>query len=99
MLKKGKTSGVAAPSTVSSTTVQGVLPQYTGYATASLTPAIANSTTPPPRTSLGKPMEPGEHALAQTLAERKRENMPPTVPDDAANATRRVGNSFVASRP
>lgn len=97
-MKKGKTSGIAAPGAVSSTTVQGVLPQYTGYATASLTPAIANSTTPPPRTVLSKPLEAGESALTQNLTERKRENMPPTVPDDAANATRRAGASFVASQ-
>lgn len=77
MLKKGKSSGNAAPGTVSSTTVQGVLPQYAGYATASLTPAIANSTTPP--RSAGKA---GEDSAIVT--ERKRENLPPgaSMPED-----------------
>lgn len=44
MLRKGKTNAAAVPGTVSSTTVQGVLPQYTGHAAAYLTPALANST-------------------------------------------------------
>lgn len=97
MLRKGKTSSNAVPGAVSSTTVQGVLPQYTGYATASLTPAIANSTTPPPRVTLGKAFDAVESAIAPALAERKRENLPPGGPEDTTNAAGRTGASFIAS--
>ncbi|UNI19839.1 hypothetical protein JDV02_005986 [Purpureocillium takamizusanense] len=43
MFKKSKSSSVAVPGTISSTTARGVLPHYAGHATASLTPAIANT--------------------------------------------------------
>lgn len=42
MLKKGKSSAGAVQGSVSSTTAHGVLPQYSGHATAALTPTIAN---------------------------------------------------------
>ncbi|KAI0843478.1 hypothetical protein F5Y06DRAFT_283981 [Hypoxylon sp. FL0890] len=45
MLKRGSTSGTVLPSTVSSATATGYLPQsqYQGYAAASLGPAISNT--------------------------------------------------------
>lgn len=43
MLRKGSTSGTAVPSTVSSTTATGYLPQYSGHAAASLSPAFTNA--------------------------------------------------------
>lgn len=42
MLKKAPASANAVPSTLTSTTAQGVLPHYSGHATASLTPTITN---------------------------------------------------------
>lgn len=42
MLKKGKSSAGAVQGTISSTTAHGVLPQYSGHATAALTPTVAN---------------------------------------------------------
>ncbi|KAG5956245.1 hypothetical protein E4U57_002764 [Claviceps arundinis] len=45
--KRNKTSATAVPGTVSSMTAQGVLPNYAGHATASLTPAIANASISP----------------------------------------------------
>lgn len=47
MLKKAPASANAAPSTLTSTTVQGLLPNYAGHATASLAPTITNRTTSP----------------------------------------------------
>ncbi|KAG6002533.1 hypothetical protein E4U21_002993 [Claviceps maximensis] len=45
--KRNKTSVTAVPGTVSSMTAKGVLPNYAGHATASLTPAIANASISP----------------------------------------------------
>ncbi|KAG6037175.1 hypothetical protein E4U41_005284 [Claviceps citrina] len=45
--KRNKTSATAVPGTVSSTTARGVLPNYAGHATASLTPNIANASISP----------------------------------------------------
>ncbi|KAJ2906926.1 hypothetical protein MKZ38_009789 [Zalerion maritima] len=44
IIKKGPAGGNALPSTVSSTTALGVLPQYAGHAAASLTPAMTEPT-------------------------------------------------------
>ncbi|KAG6016200.1 hypothetical protein E4U54_002043 [Claviceps lovelessii] len=45
--KRNKTSATAVPGTVSSMTARGVLPNYAGHATASLTPAIAGASISP----------------------------------------------------
>ncbi|PHH92593.1 hypothetical protein CDD83_6654 [Cordyceps sp. RAO-2017] len=74
MLKKGKSSGTAVPGTVSSTVAQGVLPNYAGHATASLTPAIAN-TAVSPKGSSRKPGESGDAGPASQDGE-KVENRP-----------------------
>lgn len=82
MLRKGKSSANAVPGTVSSTTVQGVLPNYTGHATAYLTPTLANtaaSPRPSPKT--------GETVDMMTFAPDKEENMPPAEQMDNKPAT------------
>ncbi|KAF4975454.1 hypothetical protein FZEAL_7751 [Fusarium zealandicum] len=77
MRKKGKTSANVIASKVSPMTAQGVLPHYTGHAAASLTPAIAN-TTPNSRGSSAKLGEANEIGSANTGAEKRGENRPPT---------------------
>ena len=82
MLRKGKSSANAVPGTVSSTTVQGVLPNYAGHATAYLTPTLANTTVSPrpsPKT--------GETTDMMTFAPEKEENMPPVEPMNNKPAT------------
>lgn len=77
MLGKSRTSAEAVPSTVSSTTVHGVLPHYGGHATASLVPAM---TRPPAKTraSERKTLEPTEGQLSfastATLGENRHPN-------------------------
>lgn len=97
MLKNGKTSSNAVPGTVSSTTVQGVLPNYSGYATASLTPTIANSTTPPPRASMRKVFDGVDNSAASNLVERKRENLPPVGAENPNSTSARSSSSYIAS--
>lgn len=75
MLKKGKSSSAAVPGTVSSMTARGVLPNYTGHATASLTPTIANTTVSPKGNSR-KPGESGDGGSASPDGETKMENRP-----------------------
>jgi len=76
MFKKGKSSGTAVPGTVSSTTARGVLPHYAGHATASLTPAIAN--TPTGRKEPGrKATESGDLGHRGPEELNKVENLPP----------------------
>lgn len=86
MLKKGKSSGSAIPGTVSSTTARGVLPNYSGHATASLTPAIANAS---PKDSCLKTGEVGEAGSTSTDEEKKVENRPPS--NNVKGALRRTG--------
>jgi hypothetical protein len=47
MMKRGTSSGNVVPGTVSSTTAQGVLPHYSGHATASLAPTATNTNSAP----------------------------------------------------
>ncbi|KAF7553359.1 hypothetical protein G7046_g7125 [Stylonectria norvegica] len=77
MLKKGKSSANVVPGKISSTTAQGVLPNYAGHATASLTPAIANTTVTPREagTKLGEAVDNG---LTHGATEKRGENRPPT---------------------
>ncbi|PHH76262.1 hypothetical protein CDD80_1677 [Ophiocordyceps camponoti-rufipedis] len=92
ILKKGKSSGAAIPGTVSSTTAQGVLPNYAGHATASLTPAIANTPVSPQRGSSRKPAASSVDATsaASQDEEKKVENRPPTG-NAAKGSLRRAG--------
>ncbi|KAI1481293.1 hypothetical protein F4774DRAFT_374902 [Daldinia eschscholtzii] len=76
MLKRGSTSGTVVPSTVSSTTATGYLPQYHGHAAASLGPAISNTSNTTARTS----PEAGDKGIeydTQRSAEKVGENCPP----------------------
>ncbi|KAF3070941.1 hypothetical protein GL218_00369 [Daldinia childiae] len=76
MLKRGPTSGAVVPSTVSSTTATGYLPQYHGHAAASLGPAISNTSNMATRAS----PEAGDKSIeydVQRSAEKVGENCPP----------------------
>ncbi|KAI8718421.1 hypothetical protein NCS52_00621000 [Fusarium sp. LHS14.1] len=77
MRRRGKTSANAVAGQVSPMTAQGVLPHYSGHATASLTPAIANTTS----NSRGAGARLGETYTipsTNTAAEKRGENKPPT---------------------
>ncbi|KAF4125855.1 hypothetical protein GMORB2_1101 [Geosmithia morbida] len=80
MLKKEPGSANAVFGTVSPTTVQGVLPQYASYATASLTPTIAIANKPiSPRSVASKKCDQGDtKARSRTRAWMRSENCPPT---------------------
>jgi hypothetical protein len=74
VLKKGKTSANATLGTVSSTTAQGVLPHYTGHATAYLTPTIANASI---RSAKAKAGDADHDERGSDTPEKKGENLPP----------------------
>jgi hypothetical protein len=78
MLKRGSTSANVVPGAVSPTTVQGLLPQYAGHATASLTPAMARQAASP-RGVVSKPGDQGDTKAPGT--EKQGENRPPTEAD------------------
>ncbi|XWW97760.1 hypothetical protein V2A60_005747 [Cordyceps javanica] len=83
MLNKGKSSGQLVPSTISSATAQGVLPQYRGHATAYLTPTIANTSTSALSAMVnGKAVENGDLTHVKSPEPVQAENMPPTVAAD-----------------
>ncbi|KGQ03735.1 hypothetical protein BBAD15_g11026 [Beauveria bassiana D1-5] len=77
MLNKGKSSGQLVPSTISSATAQGVLPQYRGHAAAYLAPTMANSSTSA-RSPVAKIIEGGDLIQLKTTEPVQTENMPPT---------------------
>lgn len=85
-MKRGVSSANAVPGTVSSMTAQGVLPNYAGYATASLTPTIANTTVSPKNSATKQ----GDAAAASPGVERRPENQPPN--DIGPNNTVRHAN-------
>ncbi|OAA53998.1 hypothetical protein ISF_08478 [Cordyceps fumosorosea ARSEF 2679] len=83
MLNKGKSSGQAAPSTISAATAHGVLPQYRGHATAYLTPTIANTSTPARAiVANGKAVDGGDLIQLKSTETVQTENMPPIVAND-----------------
>ena len=78
MLKRGITrSSDVLPSTMSPTTAQGVLPQYTSYGTlvASISPVLASPESPS-RLAPGKPGDNGIDLLTP-ITERYEENRRP----------------------
>lgn len=81
MMKRGTSSSNAVPGTVSSTTAQGVLPHYSGHATASLAPTNINSS---PREQATKSGNANGGESVSPAAERQIENRPPG--DDKLNA-------------
>ncbi|CAI6097055.1 unnamed protein product [Clonostachys chloroleuca] len=76
MLNKGNSSAGAVPGAVSTTTAQGVLPQYSGHATASLTPTISNNKASS-RTTLAKPNDAYHVKTNDMLQGHQSENRPP----------------------
>ncbi|KAL7932313.1 hypothetical protein V8C35DRAFT_328947 [Trichoderma chlorosporum] len=76
MMKRGTSSSNAVPGTVSSTTAQGVLPHYSGHATASLAPTATNITSSPREQAI-KPGVANEGGPADLEAERQIENRRP----------------------
>lgn len=74
MMKRGTSSSGAVPGTVSSTTVQGVLPHYSGHATASLTPTATNISSSREQTIKSGNANEGEPA--NLAGERQIENRP-----------------------
>ncbi|CAG9979256.1 unnamed protein product [Clonostachys byssicola] len=76
MLNKGNSSAGAVPGAVSTTTAQGVLPQYSGHATASLTPTISNNKASS-RTNLAKSNDAYPVKTNEVLQGHQSENRPP----------------------
>ncbi|EGR45913.1 uncharacterized protein TRIREDRAFT_110623 [Trichoderma reesei QM6a] len=78
MMKRGTSSSNAVPGMISSTTAQGVLPHYSGHATASLAPTATNISSSP-REQASKSGTPNDNGSAGPVAERQIENRPPGV--------------------
>ncbi|OTA04181.1 hypothetical protein A9Z42_0047430 [Trichoderma parareesei] len=78
MMKRGTSSSNAVPGMISSTTAQGVLPHYSGHATASLAPTATNISSSP-REQASKSGTPNDSGSAGPVAERQIENRPPGV--------------------
>ncbi|KAK8107176.1 uncharacterized protein PG998_009189 [Apiospora kogelbergensis] len=76
MLKKGTASGVAVPSTVSSTTAIGYVPPLSSHGTASLAPAFVNANGHAARSALPK----AEQDPLGMSADNVGENRPPQQP-------------------
>ncbi|KAM5345750.1 hypothetical protein ACJ41O_011611 [Fusarium nematophilum] len=74
MRRKGKTSADVVAGKVSPMTAQGVLPHYAGHASASLSPAIANTSVNPRGAKHG---ETSGMPSANTAMEKQGENRPP----------------------
>ncbi|KAH0498576.1 hypothetical protein TgHK011_005826 [Trichoderma gracile] len=78
MMKRGTSSSNAVPGTISSTTAQGVLPHYSGHATASLAPTATNISSSPREQAI-KSGTPNDSGSAGPVTERQIENRPPGV--------------------
>jgi hypothetical protein len=85
MLKKGKSSANAVPVTISSMTAQGVLPNYAGHASASLTPSMVNTSVSPRGAS--KTGGDSDVRSAATVTTKTGENRPPA--ESSLNEPRR----------
>ncbi|KUI67279.1 hypothetical protein VM1G_03198 [Cytospora mali] len=81
MLKRGLTNSDVLPSAVSSTTAQGYLPQFTGHATASLSPTISGTIGSPSRGSPAKDAEVNSTGTSTFMAPKTGENAPPAPSD------------------
>ncbi|KAK6084537.1 hypothetical protein SCUP234_03326 [Seiridium cupressi] len=77
MMKKAPISGAATPSSVSSTTAKGYLPQFVGHAAASLSPAVNNTNASMRAASGGK--DDGSTANHLLKTEKTGENLPPSA--------------------
>ncbi|KAK8862969.1 hypothetical protein PGQ11_009204 [Apiospora arundinis] len=76
MQKKGSASGVAVPSTVSSTTATGYVPPLSSHGTTSLAPAFVNANGHAIRSALGK----AEQDTLGMPTDKVGENRPPHQP-------------------
>lgn len=74
MLRKSKSNAGIIPGAVSSTTIEGVLPQYSGHASACLAPTLANAAPTPNQRPSGTAKF---GALAKFSQEIHNENTPP----------------------
>lgn len=77
MFKRGLTSSDVLPSTVSSTTAQGFLPQFTGDAAASLSPTLAVHADSSSRGSPSKGTDITCHGTSTFMTQKTAENCPP----------------------
>lgn len=81
MLKRGLTNSDVLPSAVTSTTAQGYLPQFTGHATALLSPTISGTVGSPSRGSPAKEAEANSAGTSTFMAPKTGENAPPAPSD------------------
>lgn len=79
MFKRGLTSSDVLPSTVSSTTAQGFLPQFTGNAAASLSPTLSGNANSPTRESPSKGTDIASHGTSTFMRQKTVENCPPAT--------------------
>lgn len=77
MFKRGLTSSDVLPSTVSSTTAQGFLPQFVGHAAASLSPTLSGSAKSPTRISPSKGTDVTCNGTSTFMTPKTVENCPP----------------------
>ncbi|ROV89202.1 hypothetical protein VMCG_09912 [Cytospora schulzeri] len=81
MLKRGLTNSDVLPSAVTSTTAHGLLPQFIGHATASLSPTISGTVGSPSRGSPAKEPEANSTGTSTFMAPKTGENAPPAPSD------------------
>ncbi|KAJ4408428.1 hypothetical protein N0V82_009693 [Gnomoniopsis sp. IMI 355080] len=79
MFKRGLTSSDVLPSTISSTTVHGVLPQFNGHAAASLSPSLTGSVTSPSRSTPSKDTDITCNGTSTFMTQKTAENCPPAT--------------------
>lgn len=79
MLKRGLTSSDVLPSTVSSTTAHGFLPQFSGHAAASLSPSLSGTISSPSRGSPSKDNEINSNGTSTFMNQKTAETCPPAA--------------------
>lgn len=79
MFKRGLTSSDVLPSTISSTTAHGILPQFTGHAAASLSPSLAGSITSPSQNTPPKDADITCNGTSTFMMQKTVENCPPVA--------------------
>lgn len=79
MLKRGLTSSDVLPSTVSSTTAHGYLPQYTDQAVLSMSPELSGTVTSTTHGSPSKHNEVDTNGTSTFMVQKAPENYPPAT--------------------
>lgn len=79
VLKRGLTSSDVLPSTVSSTTAHGYLPQFSGHAAAALSPTISGTISSPSRGSPSKDNEINSNGTSTFMNQKIAESCPPAT--------------------